>query len=58
MTPDPIGVHIRNVWDPEGLPGIPDGPGHDVFTSVDLAAAPTGSWEEVVFKFFRPMPSV
>ena len=58
MPPDPMGVHIPNVWDAEGIPGIPDGPGHDVFTLVDLAAVPTGSWAEVVFMFFRLMPSI
>ena len=42
-----MGVHIRNVWGADLLPGISDGPGHDVFTSFDLAAVPTRSWEEV-----------
>ena len=58
MAPDPISVHIRIVLGAEGLPGIPDGPGHAVFTSVDLAAVPTGSWDKVVFMLFRPMPSI
>ena len=58
VTPDPINVTIRNVWGAEGLPGVPDGPGQDVCIAVDRAAVPTGSWEEVVFMFFRPMPII
>ena len=58
MTPDPIGVHIRNVWDPEGLAGMPDGLGNNIFTSFGLVAVPTGSWKEIVSKLCRPMPSM